>query len=79
MLRLESGPNESLSLVADYFFDSPRNIFQDIGLESRKKSALESSLVIVDSLWGFDREKVQQLHETLKQKRLQLTANLSGQ
>ena len=79
MLRLETGPNHSLNLVADYLFDTPRNIFQDIGLEKPKKNDRESSLVIVDSLWGFDREKVRELHKTLQQKRSQLTTNLSGQ
>ena len=34
-----------------------------------KEEVVESSLVIVDSLWGFDRDKIRELHKTLQQKR----------
>ena len=63
----------SIQLVADYSC-SPRNdLFQEASKAMRskptKEEVVESSLVIVDSLWGFDRDKIRELHKTLQQKR----------
>ena len=72
-LRLEPGANDSIQLVADYSC-SPRNdLFREASKAMRskptKEEVVESSLVIVDSLWGFDRDKIRELHKTLQQKR----------